>query len=61
MNFDLFTLDSLIEYLQAHRAEFPSHANYEIEMRDHLLAKPPKYATHDDGDAVVILIGVSHK
>jgi len=52
------TLDELIVYLTNHRAEFPEHGRYHIEMREHLLAAPPQKLTHDDHDRVVILIGL---
>jgi len=54
----LFTLDTLLDHLQAHRREHPEHGNYNIEIRDHLLAAPPEHLSHDDQDQVVILLGV---
>lgn len=54
----LFTLDSLISYLVAHRESHPEHGAYQVEVRDHLLIAPPVHLTHDDDETVVILIGV---
>jgi hypothetical protein len=56
---DLFSLNSVIDYLVAHRDQFPEHGEYNIEMRNCLLAKPPQHLTHDDQTRTVILIGVS--
>lgn len=58
---ELFTLDSLIAYLLSHRAQYPAHGGYHVEMREHLLAGPPRNLTHDDQDAVIILIGMNHR
>jgi len=58
---ELFTLDGLIAHLLAHREQHPAHGGYHIEMREHLLAAPPKNLTHDDHDAVVILLGIHHR
>ena len=57
----LYTLDTLIAHLVAHRQAFPAHATYHVEIRDRQLAAPSPSQTHDDQEAVIILAGVQHR
>lgn len=57
----LFTRDSLIQYLLDHQTMYPDKGHYEVEMRNTLLAVPPTLIQHDDQDQVIILVGVSYK
>lgn len=54
---DFLTLDALIANLEAHRRQYPEHASWNIEVRDHLLIAPPEHLTYDDREQVVILLG----
>lgn len=54
---DFLTLDAAIEHLIAHRRQHPEHADWPIEVRDHLLIAPPQHLTHDDREQVGILLG----
>lgn len=57
----IFTRDSLIQYLLNHQINYPEKGHYVVEMRNNLLAAPPTTIQHDDTDQVVILIGVPYK
>ena len=61
MNATLFTRDTLLAYLLQHQKDHPHAGGYHIEMREHLLAAPPRLLTHDDQDCVVILLGIQHR
>jgi len=57
----LFTRDSLIQYLLEHQKNYPEKGHYVVEMRSNLLAAVPHGLQHDDTDQVIILIGVPYK
>lgn len=52
-----FTRDSLADYLNEHRREYPEKGDYRIELRHFIVARPPENIPHDDHDKVVILAG----
>jgi len=52
------SLDALIDHLVAHRKQYPDHGNWPVELRDRIVALPPKQLTHDEHDKVVILAGI---
>jgi len=57
----LFTRKTLIAYLLQHEREFPDKDEYQVEIRDRLLAYPPSVIAHDDDDRVLILGGIQHR
>jgi len=57
----LFTRKALIAYLLQHESEFPDKDDYQIEIRDRLVAYPPSILRHDDDDRVLILGGIQHR
>lgn len=52
-----FTLASLRAYIDKMLSEHPERADYNIEIWNLMIARPPVHLTHDDTAKTVILVG----